>query len=89
MSQQVMPSERQSAGWGIRIATAPFGILRLPLLPSSRKRKCLLKTAVHLNEHSTYVGLNQIQTLYSNEESHVQPWIRQVLLKQDSNSNAQ
>lgn len=82
--QRVMPSERQSAEWGIRAMKAPFGILRLPLSPSSRKRYKLLCTCTRLlNVRTRVVGLNQIKTVYANDGDDTQPWVRRLVKEQE------
>lgn len=85
--QRVTSYERQTAEWAICIVKAALGILHLALSPSSRKRKRLLSTAVHLRkEHTWRVGLNQFQTTYANNGPDVQPWVRQLLVEQDQGS---
>lgn len=74
--QRVMPSERQSAEWGIRAMKAPFGRLRLPLPADSTLRLRLLEVCVHLyNLRVRVIGLNQIRTVYGNPGDDQQPWI--------------
>lgn len=77
--QRVMPSERQSAEWGIRSLKGPFGILRLPLPSFSRKRYKLLCTCARLlNLRTRLVGLNQIRTVYANGTTDTQPWVQRI-----------
>lgn len=78
--QRVMPSERQSAEWGIRALKAPFGILRIPLTADARQRYRLIAVCVRLlNIRTRLVGLNQIQTVYANRSTVVQPWVYQLV----------
>lgn len=75
--QRVMPSERQSAEWGVRAIKGTFGRLKVPLSADSSKRKRLLRICVHLfNFRTRYVGLNQIRTTFSKDGTS-QPWIEQ------------
>lgn len=46
--QRSIPSELQSAEWGIRVIKAPFGRLRIPLPASSTLSYRLLNVCVHL-----------------------------------------
>lgn len=46
--QGILPSERQSAEWGVRALKAPFGCLGLPLPSDSKKRERRLRICVHL-----------------------------------------
>lgn len=78
--QRVMPSERQSAEWGIRAFKAPFGRLRLPLPADAKARYRLLQVCVHLyNLRVREVGLNQIRTVYGNPSEEQQPWVERYL----------
>jgi len=61
--QRVMPSERQSAEWGVRAIKAPFGRLKTPLPADSSKRLRLLRICCHLfNFRTRTIGLNQIRS---------------------------
>lgn len=72
ISQCVKPHERQSGERGIQIVKTAFSILCLLLTPSSRERKVLLKTGVHLiKERGLQAGLNQIKTVYANNGTDV------------------
>ena len=63
--QTVMPSERQSAEWGVRALKAPFQLLKTPLPADATKRLRLLRICCHLfNFRIRFVGLNQIRTTY-------------------------
>lgn len=71
-----MPSERQSAEWGVRAIKGPFGRLKLPLSPDALKRERLLRICVHLfNLRTRLVGLNQIRTVYANVGYNPHPWL--------------
>lgn len=73
--QRAMPSERQSAEWGVRAVKAPFGRLRLPLSADASIRFRLLQVSMHLyNLRTRKVGLNQIRTVYGDEDISQQPW---------------
>ena len=64
--QRIMPSERQSAEWGVRALKGPFQRLKTPLPADSVKRLRLLRICCHLfNFRTRYVGLNQIRTTYT------------------------
>lgn len=79
-----MPSERQSAEWGVRALNAPFGLLRLPLSASSRKHIYMLSTCFRLlNLRTREIGLNQIRTVYSNSTEDVQPWVHHLVEEQN------
>ena len=63
--QRFMPSERQSAEWGVRAWKAPFQRLKTPLPADATKRLRLLRICCHLFNFCTrFVGLNQIRTTY-------------------------
>lgn len=87
--ERIMPSERQSAEWGVRAIKGPFGILRHPLPPSSRKRFVLLQMYTHLLKLRTReVGLNQIRTVYVDEGENVQPWVRRMDSEESSTAQS-
>ena len=72
--QRAMPSERQSAEWGVRAIKAPFQRLKTPLPANSRKHLRLLRICFHLfNFRTQYVGLNQIRTTYGRVQEHYVP----------------
>lgn len=78
--QRAMPSERQSAEWGIRAFKAPFGRLRLPLPADSAVRFRLLQVCVHLyNLRARLIGLNQLRTVYGNPDEDHNPWEKRYL----------
>jgi len=63
--QRVLPSERQSAEWGIRAIKAPFRRLKVPLPADSQDRFRLVMVCCHLFNYCTRaIGLNQIRTKY-------------------------
>ena len=67
--QRIMPSERQSAEWGVRALKGPFQRLKTPLPADSLKRLRLLRICCHLyNFRVRYVGLNQIRSTYSSRQ---------------------
>ena len=73
--QNAMPSERQSAEWGIRAVKAPFGRLRLALPADAVLRCRLLKVCSHLyNLRTRLIGLNQIRTVYGDPSETQHPW---------------
>lgn len=73
--QRVMPSERQSAEWGVISIKSVFARLKRPLTAYSLKRLRLIRCCIHLvNLRTRYVGLNQIRTTYSNPGGDSQPW---------------
>ena len=56
---RVMPSERQSAEWGLRAIKAPFARPKVPLPADAEKRQRLLAVCCHLfNFRTRKVGLN-------------------------------
>ena len=64
--QRAMPSERQSAEWGVRAFKGPFARLKIPLSPDSYKRYRLIRICCHLfNFRTRYVGLNHVRTSYA------------------------
>ena len=78
--QRAMPSERQSAEWGVRAVKGPFGRLRVPLSAISSKRLRILQSCCHLyNLRTRYVGLNQIRTTYADKGSVTQPWAQDLI----------
>lgn len=73
--QQIMPSERQSAEWGIGCIKRAFGFLNLPMSHDSMKRRNVLTACVRLlNIRTRLVGLSQIRTVYGAIEGGAQPW---------------
>jgi len=65
MSRSVT-SLRQAAEWGMRGLQGPFARLTIPLPTDAAKRERILCTVLHLhNLRARWVGLNQIQTVYS------------------------
>ena len=83
--QGVMPSERQSAEWGIRAIKGTFDRLRPPLSADAYVRRRLLAVCAHLkNLRTRCVGLNQIRTVYANDDEETQPWLSRFLSKQDN-----
>lgn len=78
--QRVLPSERQSAEWGIRCLKGPFGRLRLPLSAVATRRGRLLRVCVHLlNLRTRVVGLNQIRTTYASAGVDTAPWTKRFV----------
>ena len=74
--QRAMPSERQSAEWGIRAIKGPFSRLKVPLPADSMKRLRLIQTCCHLyNFRVRFVGLNQIRSTYADDNEETQPWL--------------
>eukprot|EP00172_Hildenbrandia_rubra_P003983 Plantae.Rhodophyta-Hildenbrandia_rubra.ctg7260.p1 GENE.Plantae.Rhodophyta-Hildenbrandia_rubra.ctg7260~~Plantae.Rhodophyta-Hildenbrandia_rubra.ctg7260.p1 ORF type:complete len:412 (+),score=29.57 Plantae.Rhodophyta-Hildenbrandia_rubra.ctg7260:277-1512(+) len=72
--QKAMPSERQSAEWGIRALKGPFKRLTAPLPACSRKRLKIIQTCCHLlSFRARFVGLNQTRATYADEGSVIQP----------------
>ena len=71
-----MPSERQSAEWGVRAVEGPFKRITVPLPANSYKRYQLLRICVHMyNFRVRFVGLNQLRSVYADTGSMVQPWL--------------
>ena len=71
-----MPSERQAAEWGIRAVNAPFKRLAVSLPAYSRVRFRFLCVCCHIyNFRLRKDGLNQLRTVYSNENEILQPWL--------------
>ena len=63
--QRAMPSEIQSAEWGVRAVKGPFKKLKTPLLADAQKQLRLLRICCHLyNFWTRFVGLNHIRTTY-------------------------
>ncbi len=75
--QKIMPSERQSAEWGVRALKGPFARLKTVLTGDAYKRMRLILICVHLfNFRTRVVGLNQIRTTYADKNDQVQPWLK-------------
>ena len=67
--QRVMPSERQSAEWGIRALKGPFGRLKVALPADAEKRARIIRICCHLlNFRTRFVGLNQIRSTYADSD---------------------
>ncbi len=57
--QRVMPSERQSAEWGVRARKGPFARLKMPLPADSKQRLRMPRLCCHLfNFRTRFVGRN-------------------------------
>jgi len=68
MLERAMPSERQSAEWGIRSIKGPFKRITVALPNNSYHRKRTLTLVCHLyNYRVRRVGLNQIRTVYADD----------------------
>ena len=84
--QRVMPSERQSAEWGVRAIKAPFQRLKTPLPADSKKRLRLLRICCHLfNFRTRFLGLNQIRTTYGCRQSR--GWLVKHCLRDAKRNN--
>lgn len=67
--QRIMPSERQSAEWGVMAIKAPFARLKVSVPADSKKCLRLLTICCHLfNFRTRKVGLNQIRTTYARRQ---------------------
>ena len=78
--QRVLPSERQSAEWGVAALKEPFKRLSVRLPADSYRRYRIITCCAHLmNLRTRLVGLSQIKTVYANYGTVVQPWIRHLL----------
>ena len=76
--QSAMPSERQSAEWGVRPTKGPFRRLTTVLPANSELIFKIIATCAHLyNLIVRKVGLNQLWTVYRNEGDIVQPWLKE------------
>jgi len=75
---RAMPSERQSAEWGVRAIKGPFKRITVELPADSYTRYRLLILVAHLyNFRVRRVGLNQIRTVYS-DPGYVQSWVQDL-----------
>ena len=64
--ERSMPSERQSAEWGVRGLKRPFKRLTIPLTGNAYKRKRIISLCAHLHNFRTrFLGRSQIRTAYS------------------------
>lgn len=78
--ERAMPSERQAADWGVRSLKGPFGRLTTKLPADVYSRKSSLVLCAHLyNLRVREEGMNQIRTVYSSINAHVQPWVSELL----------
>ena len=74
MLERAIPSERQSAEWGVRALKCPFKRLTVPLLANVHNRYRRKVTCVHLYSFRVrFVGLNQPRTVYTNDSNAAQP----------------
>jgi len=77
---RAMPSERQSAEWGVRAIKGPFKRLTVPLPCDAYKRLRIILLCAHIYNYRTrLVGLNQIRTVYANDGDGVQPWVTHAM----------
>jgi len=75
---RAMPSERQSAEWGVRAIKGPFKRVTVPLPADAYTRYRLLVLVTHLyNLRVRCVGLNQIRSVYANP-GYVQDWVQEI-----------
>lgn len=82
--KRTMPSERQSAEWGVRSLKAPFGRLRLPLPIDSYRRRRILQVCVHLlNIRTRSVGLKQLRSTYASSQQDPNTWIQRMISAHD------
>ena len=76
--ERAMPSERQSAEWGVHPIKGPFRRLTTVLPTNSELILEIIATCAHLyNFRVRKVGLNQLWTVYGNEGDIVQPWLKE------------
>lgn len=77
--EKAMPSERQSAEWGVRALKGPFKRLSVALPADAYKRYRIIRVCCHLfNLRARFVGLNQLRTVYADVGSQVQPWVLEL-----------
>ena len=63
--QRAMPSELQSAEWGVRGTKSPFGRLKSALPADASLRRTMLTITTHLyNLRVRTIGRNQIRSVY-------------------------
>ena len=68
MLQHAIPSERQSAEWGVRALKGTFPRLKVELPGDVAKRRRLISICCHMfNCRTRPVGLNQIRTTYGRQ----------------------
>ena len=80
MPDSAMPSERQSAEWGICASKQPLGRLHVNFPANSQKRLRILTLVSHLfNFRARTAGLNQIRSVYADITIEVQPWVSEFL----------
>lgn len=76
LGERAMPSEQQSAEWGVRAMKGPFKILTVRLPADAYKWKRILLCCVHLfNFRTHFVGLNHLRIVYSGNAAGAQPWV--------------
>ena len=72
--ERAMPSEIQSAEWGVRALNGPFSRLKTTLSVEASKRHCILVLYCHLyNLRARRVGLDMIRNVNTDKESTTQP----------------
>ncbi len=77
--ERAMPSERQSAEWGVRAIKGPFGRLKVALPADARARYRILACCAHLyNFRTRFVGLNQIRTVYTRNVGGPKNWVQEL-----------
>lgn len=78
--ERAMPSERQSAEWGVRAMKCPFKRMTVSLPADVHSRYRILVICAHMfNFRTRFVGLNQLRTVYTKEGSTAQPWIQELV----------
>lgn len=82
LRERAMPSESQSAEWGIKALKGPFQRLTVTLPADARKRLRILTFCVHFyNFRTLFVGLNRLRTVYTAGVMAAQPWVQELYLE--------
>ena len=77
--ERAIPSERQSAEWGVRAIKGPLRILTTTLTVNSQTRLHNIALCAHLyNYRVRKVGLNQIRSVYSSDRNSSEPWLNEL-----------
>ena len=86
--ERAMPSECQSAEWGVRAIKGPFKRLSVPLPADILVRHRIIVCCVHLyNFRTRFVGLIQIRTVYKDEGTTAPPWVEELATELDDVPN--
>lgn len=83
--QRIMPSERLSAEWENTRDDSTIWYTEITIVSIVKKKiQITLHVDKVLNLLTTDIGLNQIQTMYTNNGNDTQPWVKRSVEQQEN-----